>query len=200
MAIVLAINGIVESYPVKAAGARPARIESPEAQREKASPDRSQQAAQTAYEQQTRQEHSPKPALLARDLMSTPVVTLSSDSTLAEAWTLMRRRSFRHIPVSSVHGALVGMVSDRDLLRHAPELILAARAHPSAHRRLADIMTQRVISATPLTEIRDIARVMLDERIHAVPVIDSARRLIGILTARDLLRGIATHGPLELWT
>lgn len=200
MAIVLAINGIVESYPAKPAGSRPGRIESLEAQGEKASHDRPLHAAQTAYEQQARREHSPKPALLARDLMTTPVVTLSSDSTLAEAWTLMRRRSFRHVPVSSVHGALVGMVSDRDLLRHAPELIIGAQAHPSAHRRLAEIMTQRVISATPQTEIRDIARVMLDERIHAVPVIDPARRPVGILTARDLLRGIATHGPIELWT
>jgi acetoin utilization protein AcuB len=61
-------------------------------------------------------------------------------------------------------------------------------------------MTSRVISATPVTEIRHIARVMVDERIHAVPIIDSARRPVGILTTRDLLRGIATHCPLELWT
>lgn len=61
-------------------------------------------------------------------------------------------------------------------------------------------MTTGAISATPETDIREIARIMLDERIHAVPILDSHRRLVGILSARDLLRGIANHGPLELWT
>jgi acetoin utilization protein AcuB len=61
-------------------------------------------------------------------------------------------------------------------------------------------MTTRVISATPTTDIREIANIMLDERIHALPILDGNRRLVGILSARDLLRGIATHGPLELWT
>lgn len=200
MAIVLAINGVVESYPVRPGGLRSARVESVDAQGGKTSSDRSLLAAQTAYQQQTRQAHNPKPAVLARDLMTTPVMTLPSDSTLVEAWTLMQRRGFRHIPVSSFHGTLVGMVSDRDLLHHAPELITAANAGLSAQRRLADIMTQRVISATPLTDIREIARVMLDERIHAIPILDPSRRPIGILTSRDLLRGIATHGPIELWT
>ncbi|MBM4127768.1 MAG: CBS domain-containing protein [Nitrospira sp.] len=61
-------------------------------------------------------------------------------------------------------------------------------------------MTRRVVSAAPTTTVRDIARLMLDERIHAVPLLDTHRRLVGILTTRDLLRGIANHGPLELWT
>lgn len=200
MSIVLAVNGIVETYPPKAVGARPVRVESAEAQGEKTSNDRSLTAAQTAYQQQARQEHSAKPAVLARDLMTTPVVTLGSDHTLADAWLAMQRRSFRHLPVTSVDGTLVGLVSDRDLLRHVPELITMVNAGPAAQRRLAEVITLRVISATATTDIREIARVMLDEHIHAVPVLDESRRPIGILTSRDLLRGIAHHAPLELWT
>jgi len=200
MPIVLAVNGVVETYPVKPTAARSARVDQLEAQGDKTSSDRSLLAAQTAYQQHAGQDHNVKPAVLARDLMTAPVVTLPSESTLVEAWTLMQRRSFRHIPVRSVHGTLVGMVSDRDLLRHAPELITMATAGPASQRRLAEIMTSRVISATPTTEIREIARVMLEERIHAVPILDAARRPIGILTSRDLLRGIASHGPVELWT
>jgi acetoin utilization protein AcuB len=99
-----------------------------------------------------------------------------------------------------MHDTLVGMVSYRDLLHHVPELITSADQRQAARRRLAEIMTARVISATPVTEIREIARVMLDERIHAVPILDPNRRLVGILASRDLLQGIANHGPLELWT
>jgi acetoin utilization protein AcuB len=61
-------------------------------------------------------------------------------------------------------------------------------------------MTTRVISATVATDIREIARIMLDERIHAVPILDGNRHPIGIVSSQDLLRGIANHGPLELWT
>ncbi len=92
------------------------------------------------------------------------------------------------------------MLSYRDLLRHIPELITAGETRQASQKHVAEIMTPRVISATPTTEIREIARVMLEERIHAVPILDQDRRLVGILSAQDLLRGIANHGPLELWT
>lgn len=99
-----------------------------------------------------------------------------------------------------MHGTLVGMVSDRDLLRHVPGLSTGTAPVQAAQYRLAESMVTRVISATPATDIREIARTMLSERIHAVPILDGTRRLVGILSTRDLLRAIANHGPLELWT
>ena len=204
MPIILAVNGIVEAYPIKPAGPRNAR---PEYSRERehhghhgASLDHSALAAQMAYQQQSVDQSHPKPAILARDLMSAPVFSLPSDSILLDAWTSMSDKGFHHIPVTSMHDTLVGMVSYRDLLHHTPELITAADTRQASRRRLAEIMTSRVISATPVTEVREIARVMLDEQIHAVPILDHNRRLVGILATRDLLQGIANHGPLELWT
>lgn len=204
MSIILAVNGIVETYPIKPVGPRIGRAESV-GEREQhgqhsSSMDRSALAAQTAYQQQSIERPKPKPAILARDLMRAPVLSLPSDSTLLDAWTNMSLKGFHHIPVTSMHDTLVGMVSYRDLLHHVPELITAADTRQASRRRLAEIMTSRVISATPVTEIREIARVMLDERIHAVPILDHTRRLVGILATQDLLRGIANHGPLELWT
>ncbi len=200
MPIVLAVNGVAEIFPIRPVLQRRMRAEPADPQGGKSAPDQAVVAAQTAYRQQTGPTEGPKPAVLARDLMTTPVFTLPSDRTLAEAWTLMQEQGFRHIPVTSVHGTLVGILSDRDLLHHVPELITRADAGQATHRRLANVMTSRVISATPTTDIRDIARVMLDEHIHAVPVLDPDRKPIGMLTSRDLLRGIAQHGPLELWT
>ncbi|MDH5741620.1 MAG: CBS domain-containing protein [Nitrospira sp.] len=132
--------------------------------------------------------------------MKAPVLSLPSDNTLLDAWMLMSHKGFHHIPITSLDGTLVGMVSHRDLLRHVPELVTAGDSSQASARRLAEIMTSRVISSTPITKIREIARVMLDEHIHAVPVLDNTRRLVGILTTQDLLQGIANHRPLELWT
>lgn len=204
MPIILAVNGIVETYPIKPVGPRIGRAE-PVGEGEhhgqrSSSLDRSALAAQTAYQRQSTEQPHLKPAILARDLMSTPVFSLPSDSTLLDAWASMSHKGFHHIPVTSMHDTLVGMVSHGDLLNHVPELITAADKRQASRRRLAEIMTSRVVSATAVTEIREIARVMLDEQIHAVPILDHNRCLVGILTTRDLLQGIANHGPLELWT
>lgn len=206
MPIILAVNGTTESYPIgRATEHRHTRVESVEAhdsesQRPSSSPDRSILAAQSAYQRQNSQGQHPRPVTLAQDLMTTPAISLPSDSTVLDAWTIMSHKGFRHVPITSLHGTVVGIVSDRDLLHHVPELVLQATSRQSALRKLADIMTPRVISATPTTDIREIARVMLDERIHAVPILDNSRHLVGILSRQDLLQGIANHGPLELWT
>ena len=204
MSIFMAVNGITETYPVKPSVSRPSMAE-PVGERERpdqhsASLDHSALTAQTAYQQQNTPHLHPRPAVLARDLMTTPVLSLPSDSTLLDAWVLMSHKGFHHIPVTSLDGALVGMVSHRDLLRHVPELVTTGDSRQASAKRLAEIMTSRVISSTPTTEIREIARVMLDEQIHAVPVLDNVRHLVGMLSTQDLLQGIANHGPLELWT
>ncbi|MBX3329004.1 MAG: CBS domain-containing protein [Nitrospira sp.] len=201
MPIILAVNGIVETYPIKPVGPRNGAESPGEREHQHSSSlDRSALAAQTAYQQQSNERPHLKPAILARDLMSAPVLSLPSDSTLLDAWAGMSHKGFHHVPVTSMHDTLVGMVSYRDLLHHVPELITAGDKRQASRRRLAEIMTSRVLSATPVTEIREIARAMLDERIHAVPILDHNRHLVGILTTRDLLQGIANHGPLELWT
>lgn len=204
MAVIQAITGVAETYPVKPVTPGVPSTDAVESQdgKDHRNPpgDRTTLAAHQAYQEQTKQTRPPKPAILAGDLMTTPVSTLPSDATLIEAWALMTRRSFRHLPISSVHGTLVGMVSDRDLIRHAPDLIIAGIESTAAHRRLAEIMSPRVLSATPTTDIREIARVMMDERVGALPILDANRQPIGIISKQDLLRGLANHGPLELWT
>ncbi len=204
MSIIVAVNGIAEVYPAKPATLRTNRTEAV-ADREQhgqqsSTLDHPALIAQAAYQQQNADRPHPMPAVLARDLMTTPVLSLPSDSRLLDAWTIMSHKGFHHIPITSLHGTLVGMLSYRDLLHHVPELITASDASQASQKHAAEVMTPRVISATPTTEIREIARVMLEERIHAVPILDQHRRLVGILSRQDLVHGIANHGPLELWT
>jgi acetoin utilization protein AcuB len=204
MPIIVAVNGVAEIYPAKPAPLRYNRTEALTDREhhghQSSTLDHPTLVAQMAYQQQGRNQPHPTPAVLAQDLMTTPVLSLPSDSRLLDAWTIMSHKGFHHIPITSVHGTLVGMLSYRDLLHHVPELITTADTQKASHKHAAEVMTPRIISATPTTEIREIARVMLEERIHAVPILDRNRRLVGILSTRDLLRGIANHGPLELWT
>jgi acetoin utilization protein AcuB len=207
MPIINAVNGIVEMHPVLPVSPRlPAAqvIASSREDRSKGqehqTADHATRLAQQAYQQQVHQDPVPKPALLAQDIMTSPVVCLPSDSTLLDAWTVMQRKGINHIPVTSVHGTLVGMISNHDLLPYSHELESVNSTGPFSERKLAGIMSSQVLSATPMAEIREIAHTMLDEQVNAIPIIDNSRHPIGILTTSDILRAIVHRSPLDLQT
>ena len=207
MPIIRAVNGIVETHPARpvsprlpATQAATAGREDRSKRQERQTADQATRLAQQAYQQQAHQVHAPNPALLAEDLMTQPVTSLPSDSTLLEAWSTMKHKGIHHLPVTSVNGTLVGMISDHDLRPYTHELESINSSGPSAGHKLASVMNTRVLSATPATEIHEIARVMLDEHVSAIPILDSSRHPVGILTTSDILRAIARRNPLELWT
>jgi acetoin utilization protein AcuB len=206
MPIIRAVDGIVELHPTLPVSPRPPATRADEDRRdrtkeqERQTADHSARLAQQAYQQQIHQAYSPKPALLAQDLMTSPVVWLPSYSTLLEAWTVMKRQGIHHLPVTSNDGTLAGMISSHDLLPYVHELESVNQLEPSAERKLPHVMNNRVLSATPTTEIREIARVMLEEQVSGIPILDSSNHPIGILTTSDILRAIVHRSPLELWT
>jgi CBS domain-containing protein len=127
--------------------------------------------------------------MLVADVMRTDMVTIRPDATVQEAIELARTRGIRHLPVLE-DGALVGIVSDRDLKRTlVPEA--AVRRLPGvgdlpARLTVADIMSRPVITIAMAFAVEDAARVMVAERISALPVTDGAR-LVGMVTETDLL-------------
>ncbi|HEY8369997.1 MAG TPA: CBS domain-containing protein [Thermodesulfobacteriota bacterium] len=116
--------------------------------------------------------------------------TATPDMPVAEAYRLMRRGGFRHLPV--VDGErLVGIVSDRDLPRARPEVAApdsaAAGDQTMARLVVRDVMSREVTTVDPDRPVEEAARLMLDLRIGSLPVVEEGR-LVGILTETDLLR------------
>lgn len=136
----------------------------------------------------------------ADDVMTSPVLTLGPDEPLSRAWSLVRERGVRHIPVLSDARALVGILTDRDLLRGAP----SPRHNPpgnarrSPPARVADLMSRRIVAATADTPVADLARVLIDERIGGIPILDAANGLVGLVTRTDVLRYAITRETLDL--
>ena len=134
-----------------------------------------------------------QPARHARDLMSHPVTTITRPETVTDAWRLFARHRFHHLPVVDDGGHIVGILSDRDLLR-------ASYSQDGVDDMdVGAVMTRRVISAIPEADIRLLAELMLHRRIGAVPITDDTGRLEGIVTRADILRLLVTRGPFELW-
>lgn len=123
--------------------------------------------------------------------MTRPVVAVSMDDTLETVRDLFQRERFHHAIVIE-RGRVMGVVSDRDLLRNISPFVgkFAERAQDAASlkRRVHQVMTRRLVSASPATDIAKAAETMLLERVSCLPIIDSAGECVGIVTLRDILR------------
>lgn len=142
------------------------------------------------------------PALHAHQIMTSPVITLTPDTTITQAWRLFRERRFRHIPVVTADRKIFGIISDRDLLRYAAtsgSIPPYADTAPESTTLISDMIKTRVIAASRDTEIRQIAKILFEQRVGAMPVLTEAGLLEGIITRSDILRTLINHAPLELW-
>ena len=135
--------------------------------------------------------------LYARDIMSSPVITVTASLSIYEASRIMRDARYRHLPVVTENKALVGILSDRDVLK-----FLAERGTDplrDMHSTANDVMASEVIAAAADAEIREIARVMFEDHIGSLPIVSVQGRVEGIVTRSDILRALVRHAPLELW-
>ena len=123
--------------------------------------------------------------MLVQDVMHTDVVTVVPSATIAEAFRLTRARGIRHLPVVD-GGALLGIVSDRDLKRAIPPSAMAAPAPELAALTVDRIMTRPVITTGPTVSVEEAGRVMVSEKISALPVTEGGR-LVGIVTETDVV-------------
>ena len=124
------------------------------------------------------------------DLMSRTVISATSATTVVEARALMLREQIRHLLVVS-EGRLEGIVTDRDIRLNLPSpatsLSVWELNHLLARLTVADVMTKSVIVIDPARDAREAARIMIDHKIGALPVLEG-ERLVGIITETDLLR------------
>lgn len=118
----------------------------------------------------------------AMELMTTEVVTISHTATAREALRALDEWDVRHIPVLDERQELVGMLSDRDLLRLDREEL---------SRPVSEVMSADVLSVSPSADLEEIIDLMTENKVGAVPVVDADLQLAGIVSYVDVLREAA---------
>ncbi|MBN1660863.1 MAG: CBS domain-containing protein [Anaerolineae bacterium] len=145
--------------------------------------------------------------MFVRDWMSSPAVTITPDTPLQAALNLMHEHRFRRLPVVDEKGRLVGIVSERDLLYASPPpaTLLSGLElnHVLTELRVDEIMTRNVLTATADTFVEDAARLMVDNKVGGLPVVDEDNRVVGVITETDVFRAFielyrAGHAGLYL--
>ena len=138
-----------------------------------------------------------KMILVASQIMTHPVITLYPEDFLKEAWKLFNDKRFRHIPVISPEKKILGLLSDRTLLHETVEFVKHV-PEGEDNRCVKDVMITNVLCAQPNTDITQIAKIFIEERVGAMPIVNAQGMIEGILTRSDILRTIVKVHALDL--
>jgi len=143
----------------------------------------------------------------ARDVMSSPVIAVMPSCPIEEVARTLLERGVSGVPVVDGQGRLVGIVSEGDLLHRAEteterrrswwlrllasDEVLAAEYTKAHARKVEDVMTRRVVTAGPDTELSEIAMLLEQHAIKRVPIVEDGQ-LVGIVSRANLVQAVAS--------
>ena len=123
----------------------------------------------------------------------TQVITIQPQQTIKEAVDLMEVHNIGGLVVVDKKGKLLGIVTERDLIRYA------ATDHPSFTAQVGNIMSKNIIVGVLQDEIDSVAHTMTEKRFRHLPVVDEGQ-LVGILTIGDVVKAQRDRYEGELHT
>ncbi len=125
------------------------------------------------------------------DRMSHPVTTIHPTASLNDAWILMNREHISRLPVVDKRGRMLGIVSLKQVLRYMPSEATTLDVYEIKGAmesiKVERIMSREVITVTADTPIEEAARIMVDNEIGGIPVVEGDS-LVGIITETDLFK------------
>ncbi|MGE3272038.1 MAG: CBS domain-containing protein [Chloroflexota bacterium] len=114
-----------------------------------------------------------------REIMTSPVLCVRADALTGDVATLLAKHRISAVPVTDQSGAVIGLVSEYDLLAKHGETA-------------GQIMSPGIISVTGDTDVDEVRYLLIERRIRRVPVM-SGQRLVGIVSRSDLIRRMAVE-------
>jgi acetoin utilization protein AcuB len=124
--------------------------------------------------------------------MSAHPILCEPDLPVSDALDQMKREHIRRMPVVDKHGKLIGIVSDKDLLHASPSMATSLSVweitYLLAKIKIKDVMTRKVVTVTSDTPLETAARIMVDNEIGGLPVVDDDSAVSGIITETDIFK------------
>lgn len=122
------------------------------------------------------------------DVMTADPVVVSVDCSLTEAAEMLEFYSISGLPVLDWSGFLAGVVSQTDIVRAEASETLATRWSDLAVR---DVMTSPALTTPRSTTLEEAARLMTEQKVHRLVVVDVGDEPVGVISSSDLVRAIA---------
>ncbi len=132
--------------------------------------------------------------MLVQDVMTREPLTVTPETRVKQAVTLLAERKISALPVVDGPGHVIGIVSEADLIRDAfaPD----SRAHELPHDDtgrtpallVSEVMTSPAVTVHERTDLAEVVEVMTSRRLKSLPVVDAQGRVVGMLSRSDVLR------------
>jgi CBS domain-containing protein len=160
-------------------------------------------AALSAYAQASGQGEERHPLSRVADVMSRQVSTVTPDMTVLQAWQQLGEQGVGQAPVLAATGELVGLLTRAELLNL--ERLPQPDASPLVWRALlmepvSAVMLSPVPAVSEDTDLRRVARVLLDTHLPGLPVVAEDGQLTGFISRSDILQAVVHDPPLDLWS
>jgi CBS domain-containing protein len=161
------------------------------------------QVAVSAYAQ-TEQgpQQARQPLTRVSDVMTAGSLSVPPDVRVNDAWQTLAEYHVAQAPVVDAQGHVIGLLLRADMapLDLLPEPGSVKAAIDLARRPVSEVMVSPVPTVAPDTELRRVARVLLDTGMPGLPVTDEYGTLAGFISRTDILRAVAADPPLDLWS
>jgi CBS domain-containing membrane protein len=136
--------------------------------------------------------------LSCAEIMSSPVVSVTSDTTVATAASILRRHGIKALPVIDDRAFVIGIITPADIARNMATgrlRVLATYierwfAAPGSALTVASIMTTDVSTVSVTTSIAKLVPIFAAYGHHHIPVLDTQEKLAGMITQADLILGL----------
>ncbi len=129
-------------------------------------------------------------------LMSYPPITITTLQNLGDAWHLMQQHDIAQLVVIDPPAQLVGMLTRTEVLKCL--MIRDGKISFVSGGPISTLMQQPVIAVSENENIRQVALLMLERDLNALPVINRHNQLNGVISRRDILSFLARARPLTL--
>ena len=140
-------------------------------------------------------------AMTLSSITQADIVSIGMDESLKSALEVCTDRRIRHLPVVDENGALVGILTDRDIRYYlSPRLGTISENNSdraTLERRVHTAMVRNVVTGTPDMSLGAAAKKLLQDRVGCLPVVDDDHRIVGVVTTSDFLLLLAASVPEE---
>lgn len=135
--------------------------------------------------------------LHVEQIMTHKPIIINDDKTITECFDLMQKHSIRQLLIrSDKNNLLKGMITKNMLLEYVMDHLGVEEVGETT---IEDIYEKNILTTDPVTEIRRVAKVMIDFNRNAIPVVDSGHRILGVVTRHDIVNAVSTMPHLQIW-
>jgi CBS domain-containing protein len=133
-----------------------------------------------------------------KDIMTKDCIYIDEKSTIQDAYNVLREFKVGLMPVVSFGKKIVGTIDKKIILNLLMDDL--ENTKNVLERKIEDIYLPQTITSDPLTDIRKVAKVMIDFKLHAIPIVDEHDILIGIVSKTDIIKAVSHIPQFQLWS